>query len=125
MQAKMDWPRAMQTKERSDFEKILAKNFTLHSPEGFADRAAYIENRVSDPSKVKTAGYDNLVLQLFTDHAILTYNNVVEDEPGGPTAWKDRMTWMDDFVKEDGQWKVGSSRMINIITLNNPEKRPQ
>ena len=122
MQAKTEWPRAMQTKERADFDKVLGRGFTLHESSGFMDRQAYIDNRVGDPTKVKSAVYENLVLQIFPDHALLTYHNLVEDEPGGPTAWKGGMTWLDIFVKEDNRWKIGASRMIHLDLLNDPER---
>jgi ketosteroid isomerase-like protein len=121
MQAKIDWPRAMQTKDPADFEKVLGKNFIHHGSAGLMDRQAYLKDRLGNPSKVKTAVYDNLVLQIFPDHAILTYHNIVEEEPGGPTAWKEGMTWMDTFVKEDGRWKVAASRMIHLDVLNDPK----
>jgi hypothetical protein len=118
MQVKIEIPRAMQTKDPAQFDRILARNFTFRGEEEFFNRDDYIKNRVTSPNRVKTADYQNIVLQFFGDYALLTYRNIVEDEPGGPTAWKAAITWADIFVKEDGQWKIGAVHGIDLKMLN-------
>lgn len=113
VQAKMELPRAMQTKDRKDFENILARNFVFRSEDEFFDRSGYINNRVEDPSKVKQADYRNMAVQFITpERALVTYSNLVEDQPGGPGAWKADMTWADIIVKEDGQWKYETVHQV-------------
>jgi len=53
---------------------------------------------------------------------MLTYRNIVEDEPGGPGAWKAEMVWSEIFVKEDGRWKVAALHSIQLKMLNDPQK---
>lgn len=117
VQAKLELPRAMQTKRREDFERVLARNYTFRAPDEFFDRAGYIENRVGDPSKVKWVEYRNVVVQFIGDWALITYSNVVEDEPGGLGAWKADMTWADVLVKEDGTWKYETIHQIEFKDL--------
>jgi ketosteroid isomerase-like protein len=120
MQVKMEIPRAMQTKDSAQFDRVLGRNFTFRAEDQFHDRTSYIRDRTSSKSRVKTADYQNLVLQFFGEMAVLTYRNVVEDEPGGPKAWKAEMIWSEIFAKEDGSWKVAALHQINLKMLNEP-----
>jgi hypothetical protein len=120
MQLKIELPRAMQTKDPAQFDRVLARDFTFRAEDQFHNRADYIRDRTTSEDRVKTADYQNLVLQFVGDVAMLTYRNVVEDEPGGPTAWKAEMIWSDIFVKEDGRWKVGAIHLIKLNMLNEP-----
>lgn len=115
VQAKADWPYAMHTKQRADFDAVLARSFTLHASDGLMDRETYLSNRLADSSRTKLATYDNVVLQIFGDHAIMTYHNVVESEPA---PWTESMSWMDTFIREDGRWKISASRMIHLRELS-------
>lgn len=115
VQAKADWPYAMHTKQRADFDAVLVRSFTLHAPDGLMDRETYLEKRLADSSRTKLATYDNVVLQIFGDHAIMTYHNIVESEPD---PWTESMSWMDTFIREDGRWKISASRMINLRELS-------
>jgi hypothetical protein len=106
MRTKLGLPRAMQTKRREDFEAIIGSDYSFRGEDEFyPDREAYVANRVGDPSKVKQADYRNVVVQFITpDLALVTYSNLVEDEPGGPGAWKADMTWADILKKQNGRW---------------------
>ena len=115
IQTKIELPHAMQTKERKDFESILSKNYVFRGPEEFYDRDGYINNRVGDPSRVKQAVYRNVVVQFVGDRALITYSNLVEDEPGGKEVWD--MTWADVLIKEDGQWKYEVVHLIEFKIL--------
>ena len=120
MQVKIELPRAMQTKDPAQFDRVLARDFIFRGEDEFYTRADYIRDRTSGEGRVKTADYQNLVLQFFGDVAMLTYRNIVEEEPGGPGAWKAEMIWSEMFVKEDGRWKVAALHLIHLITLNDP-----
>lgn len=120
VQAKMLLPFAMHTKKRSDFERALAHDFSFRGETEFYDREAYISNRLADLSKVKRADYQNLVVQFIGDFALVTYSNVVEDEPGGGGEWKG--TWADVLTKEDGKWKY---QAIHLIAFQEPSSRAQ
>jgi hypothetical protein len=124
MQLKMEVPRAMQTKDPAQFDKVLGRNFAFRSEDQFYDRTSYIRDRTSSESRVKRADYQNLVLQFFGEVAMLTYRNIVEDEPGGPKAWKAEMIWSEIFVRENGSWKVGALHQINLKMLNEPTQTP-
>lgn len=116
--AKIGLPHAMQTKKREDFEAVLGRTFTFTSQDEFFDREGYIANRVGDPSKVKRADYRNVTVQFIGGRAMVTYSNIVEDQPGGPGAWKADMTWADVFVKENGQWKYEVVHLIDFRDLS-------
>lgn len=117
VQAKMRLPFAMHTKQRSHFERALDRGFTFRAEGELFDREAYISNRLADPSKVKRVDYRNLVVQFIGDFALVTYSNVVEDEPGGAGAWKADMTWADVLTKEDGEWKYLAIHLIAFRDL--------
>ena len=120
MQVKIEVPRAMQTKDPAQFDRALARDFIFRSEDQFHNRADYIRDRTTGEDRVKTADYQNLVLQFFGEVAVLTYRNIVEDEPGGPSAWKAEIIWSEMFVKEDGRWKVGALHQIKLNMLNDP-----
>ena len=70
---------------------------------------------------MKQADYRNVVVQFIGDRALVTYSNIVEDQPGGPGAWKADMTWADVFVREDGKWKYEAVHVIEFKDLTTPE----
>lgn len=120
---KTAWTHAMQTKVREDFEKALAKDHTHVGGRGAMSRQEYIENRVSDPSKTKRAVYDNVVLQLFGDTAVLSYVVTVETDPVDPSGLQERMAWTDIIAKEDGEWKIAGTRMTWLQEITNAESK--
>jgi ketosteroid isomerase-like protein len=113
MRIKKDLPLAMQTKDAALFNRILAKNFTFRASYEYYERADYIRDRVQSPVTVETAQYENLVLQFFDEVAVLTYRNIIKgkDDRGEAETWL--YTWADIFVKEDGEWKIGSVHEID------------
>ena len=117
IKAKIGLPHAMQTKKREDFDAVLGRIFTFTSQDEFVDREGYIANRVGDPSKVKQADYRSVTVQFIDGRALVTYSNIVEDQPGGPGAWKADMTWADVLVKQDGQWKYETVHQIDFRDL--------
>lgn len=124
IQTKMELPHAMQTKVRSDFERILARDFVFQGGDEFFDREGYIANRVADASRVKQADYRNVVVQFVSsERALVTYSNIVEDEPGGPGAWKAEMTWADIIVREDGNWKYQIVNQTGFKDLTTPKQK--
>jgi ketosteroid isomerase-like protein len=114
MRVKIEWPRAMQTKEQAAFDRILARGFTFRGEAEFYGREDYIRDRVGNNVEVASAQYENLVLQFFGEVAVLTYRNTVriKDESGNPQTL--RMCWADTFVKEVGEWKIGGSHLIEL-----------
>jgi hypothetical protein len=122
IQSKVEFVRAMQTKVRAHFEPFLAHNFIFRTSDQFFDRNEYINDRVADPSKVKQADYMNVVVRFIGDIALVTYSNIVEDQPGGPGAWKAHMTWADVLSKEDGRWKFSAMHLIEFRDLTTPKR---
>jgi len=112
MQVKIELPRAVQTKDAERFDRILASNFVFRAEDQFYDRAHYIRERANNKDTVRTADYENVVLQFLGDVALLTYRNIVVMEPGGPDHTA-RMTWADILVKEGGQWKFRAVYLID------------
>jgi Domain of unknown function (DUF4440) len=113
MRVKLDWPRAMQTKERALFKRILARNFTLREPDGtLYERDAYIRARVESPETVRSVRYENVVVQFFGELAIVSYRNVVRHTDAAGTPDTLHLNWVDVFVREQGEWKIGASHLI-------------
>ena len=114
LEVKLSWPHAMQTKDAALFDRILARTFTFREADGrLLARDAYIRDRVQRSETVAAARYENVVLQLFGQIAVLSYRNVVSgtDAGGKPETW--HMSWVDIFVREDGRWKIGASHMVS------------
>ncbi len=122
IQAEIGLPHAMQTKQRPDFEAVMAKNFMFRAENEFFDREGYISNRVGDSSKVKQVDYRNVAIQLYGDRALVTYSMIVENEPGGSGSLKADMSWADVLVKEDGQWKYESAHLIESRAVTPAKK---
>jgi ketosteroid isomerase-like protein len=112
MQVKIEFPRAVQTKEADRFERILAREFVFRAADEFYGRADYIRERANNKDTVMTTDYENVVLQFVGDVALLTYRNIVVMEPGGPEHTA-HMTWADILVKENGQWKFRAVHLID------------
>jgi hypothetical protein len=113
MQVKVAWPRAMQTKDRALFERILARGFTFRASGGLLEREAYIRDRVERPEAIGSVRYENLVLQLFGRVAVLTYRNIVNVTAATGKAEKWYLSWADVFVQERGKWRIGASHLIS------------
>jgi Domain of unknown function (DUF4440) len=113
MRRKIEWPRAMQTKDEALFNRILARGFTFRGEQEFYNREDYIRDRVGNDEAVASAHYENLALQFFGEVAVLTYRNTVKikDASGKPETL--HMTWADILVREDGEWKIGASHLID------------
>ncbi len=114
MRVKAEWPRAMQTKDKALFESILARSFTFRAEDEWYERDAYIRDRVGSEETVETVRYENLVLQLFGEVAVLTYRNIVSGVDGAtglPEIW--HYSWADVFLLEDERWKIGGSHLIS------------
>ena len=67
--------------------------------------------------------YWGFVVQFIDGRALVTYLNIVEDEPGGPGAWKADMTWADILVNEDGKWKYELIHLIDFRDLTTPDQK--
>jgi ketosteroid isomerase-like protein len=121
MQVKQNFPLAVQTKDRALFEKILTRDFVFRGEgePGMLRREDYISNR-TNPSggKVLTADYENIALQFFGDIAVMTYRNIVKgtNEKGQPDP-PEYISWTDIYVKENGEWKIGSVHVIRVEEL--------
>jgi ketosteroid isomerase-like protein len=113
MQVRGNLPLAVQTKDAALFDRILARGFTFRADDEFSNREQYIRTRVEEPEMVRSARYENLVLQLFGEVAVSTYRNVVElkDASGKPGTLF--MTWASVYVKEEGEWKIGAVHLID------------
>jgi ketosteroid isomerase-like protein len=115
MRVKAAWPLAMQTKDAALFERILARDFTFRAEEEFWNRADYIRDRVNPAGEtVAAARYENLVLQFFGNIALLTYRNVIDITREGGTPATLRLSWADVYVREQGEWKIGGSHLVEL-----------
>ena len=113
MEIKKLYPQAMRGKDRTIFERILARGFTFKGVKDFFNRQDYIDNRTQGPVTDWTVRYDNVVLQFVADSCLLTYRNVVTGKNTDGTTYKEFMTWSDVYVREDGQWKIEAVHLID------------
>ncbi|MCB9080294.1 MAG: nuclear transport factor 2 family protein [Lewinellaceae bacterium] len=117
-------PLAMQGKDSTLFETILASNFSFTSDSTeFFNRNAYIQDRIHGTWTIDTVTYQNLTLQfLRPDLGLLTYKNVLRgtDDKGQPDL--EYYTWADIFIKENKQWKYlvvhGIDSRVEYPSLN-------
>jgi len=113
MQVKKNYPLAMQTQDRTLFNRILARDFTFRGENEFFGREDYINNRVQAPKSDFSVQYENLVLQFFGEIAVLTYRNIAKNkDASGQPDEIEYMTWADIYVKENGEWKIGGVHLI-------------
>jgi ketosteroid isomerase-like protein len=113
MQLRAKLPLAVQTKDAALFDSILARGFTFRAADEFWSREQYISARVEEAETVRSARYENLVLQLFGEVAVSTYRNVVQLTDAGGKEATLRMSWASVYLKEAGQWKIGAVHLID------------
>ncbi|MFN0159130.1 MAG: nuclear transport factor 2 family protein [Bacteroidota bacterium] len=110
---KVQWPLAMQTKDRNLFETILASDFTFRAEDEFFARPDYIEDRVAGTWEIDTVKYENLVLQFFDESALLTYRNVLKGTDTLGTPDIEHYAWADMYTRKDGRWRILGSHCID------------
>jgi Domain of unknown function (DUF4440) len=114
MRLRAKLPLAVQTKDASLFNSILARDFTFRAADEFWNREEYIRERVQEPETVLSARYENVVLQFFgRGTAVSTYRNAIQIKDVSGKESTLTMAWASVYVKEDGQWKIGSVHLID------------
>ncbi len=116
LETKRKWPLAMQSQEKDAFEEILASGFTFTDGGQLMNRADYIADRTAPSEwKITQVHYDNLTLQFFGDIGVLSYRNRVTNENTETGATEiEYISWVDVYVQEDGQWKIGSAHVVDF-----------
>jgi len=114
LKVKRKWPLAMQTKDSSLFNSILAKDFTFNGRDQFYNRADYISDRILEDSwKITSVKYEDMVLQFFGENALLTYRNIIENKNTKGEVETEHITWADVYVKESENWKIAAAHSID------------
>lgn len=113
MQVKRKLPLAMQGKDSTLFNEILAKGFTMRGEKEFLNRSDFIKNRVTGTWTIDTVKYQNLALQFFGDIAVLTYRNILNGTDDFGKADTEYYSWADIYIKENGKWKIGGIHNID------------
>ncbi len=123
LRVKRKWPLAMQSKNPAEFESILAKNFTFKGTDSFYNRSDYIKDRTSSDEWIITfVKYENVTLQFIGEIGILSYKNHVTNKSQKTNKIEnEEITWVDIYVKEDGEWKIGASHSIDYRLGNVPD----
>jgi len=113
LKVKRNFPLAMQQKDSSLFEQILATGFIFRADDEFFNRADYIKNRIHGTWTIDTVQFENLALQFFGEVAVLTYKNSLNgsDDAGRPNL--EKYTWADMYVNQQGKWKLLSVHCID------------
>ena len=115
LRVKRKWPLAMQSKNPSEFDSILSKNFIFQGGNSFYNRNDYIKDRTSPGEWIITfVKYENVTLQFIGERGIMSYVNHVtnKNQKTGDIEYE-HMTWVDIYVLEDGKWKIGAALPID------------
>lgn len=115
MYVKRRWPQAMQSLDRNEFESILSEEFTFVGGGQLLNREEYIQHRTTPSEwKITHVQYHDLTLQFFGEKALLSYRNVVTNENmNNGDVEVEKISWSDVFVKENDQWKIGGTHVID------------
>lgn len=124
LKVKRKWPLAMQSLNPLEFESILSKNFIFKGGDNFVTRSDYIKNRTTaNEWKITFVKYDNVTLQFLGDTGILSYMNLVTNKNINTGAIEyERISWVDIYAIEHGEWKIESAHAIDY-RLELPEKK--
>jgi uncharacterized protein (TIGR02246 family) len=110
------WSKAMVAHDAAALNRIIAPDWTGHSPQGkLIDRAAVIKETLNGPEKlVSMANHDVHVRFVGPDHAIV---QGMDNESGVTKGKKvnEVYSWTDIFAKRDGHW-------VAIASQNTPVK---
>lgn len=107
LRLKRNLPLAMQRKDSTLFDNILANDFTYRGEDEFyKSKKDYIHNRITANWTIDTVKYQNLVLQFFGEIAILTYRNILNGSDDSGKADIEHYSWTDIYSKENGKWKI-------------------
>lgn len=109
---KHKWPLAMKTKDKALFEEILAKDFVFRAEDEFFNRSDYIQDRVNGTWTIDFVLYQNLVVQIFGQYALLTYRNILDGTTDDGIPDREYYSWADMYTKADGTWKILGSHLI-------------
>lgn len=119
MRVKKNFPLAVMTKDRALFERILARNFVFRGEgeNGLLRREDYINDRVQSTGAIELVQYENMVLQFFGEIAMVSYRNVLKNkDASGQPDDTEYISWADVYVKENGEWKIGTAHVIDYRT---------
>jgi ketosteroid isomerase-like protein len=76
-----------------------------------------INDRVQSTGSIELVQYENMVLQFFGEIALVTYRNVLKNKNASSQPDdKEYISWADVYVKENGEWKIGTAHVIDYRT---------
>lgn len=116
MAVKRRWPMAMQARDEKEFDAILAAGFTFGADAKVMNRKEYIADRISaNDWRITHVVYDNMTLQFFGDHALLTYRNrVTNDNENTKEREIEVIHWADIFVRSGSEWKIAAAHVVDF-----------
>jgi ketosteroid isomerase-like protein len=111
------WGRALETKDRPAFERILASDFTFIEPDGsLLTRNAYLEDRVRGSAELHSFEGSEMVVRVFGDTALVTGLSTIDESLAG-RRYKYKLRWKEMWLRRGPSWQVlaGQATPVNAV----------
>lgn len=116
IQVEKDWCTAMQKKDASFLERMLATDYVGVSMRGMTSTKTDATRNIKDPStRLDVCVDSDFNVRVYSDVGVVIarYTRAGVDA-GGP--YKDRTGWYTDvFVRRNGQWQCVASQSTNTV----------
>ena len=107
--------KALQDKDQSAFERLLADDFIARFPEqANQTRAAFISTLIDFPGKVLTIGSADLEVHLFGDMAVVTGVQLAQVQLLNGQIISDRLAITNILQKHRSQWLLKLSHAVEL-----------
>lgn len=109
------WGRALQEKDRSALERIVAPDFTFIEPDGSVrDREGYLRDRSSDPVEIAAFEGSDVRVKVFGETALVTGVSTIDETRGGK-RYRFSLRWKELWRRNPVGWQVvaGQATPVN------------
>ena len=106
---------ALQNKDKTAFEHLLADDFISRSPgQPNQDRTTFINTITGFPVQVRSVGSDNLEVQTFGKIAVVTGVQVAQLEFADGQVKENRIAITNIFHQHEGRWILKFSHAVSL-----------
>src|SRR5690349_979037 len=118
-QAQQQFWIALQNKDRSAFEDLLAEDFVARSPwQPNQDRSAFIDTLTSFPAQVRSVGSDNLEVHVWREIAVVTGVQSAEVELPDGQVRANVIAISNVFQLQQDRWVL---KLAHAVPLDSPQ----
>ena len=104
---------ALQNKDKSTFEHLLADDFISRSPgQPNQDGTAFIDTLTSFPAQVRSIGSENLEIRVWENIAVVTGVQSAQLEFADGQVKKNRIAITNVFQRHNGRWLLKFSHAV-------------